>query len=340
MVAALLPGHRVDDRLDALQLVLGAAEVGAARTASSRRGSCRAARSPSPSSSRRGAARGSPRGRTRSCLSFFWSASACVAVVGLLGALDQRQHVAHAEDARRDAVGMERLERVELLAGAGEEDRLAGDGAQRQRGAAARVALDLGEDRRPTSGRRARKPCAVATASWPVMASATSRIWRGSTAARMRSSSAISSSSTVWRPAVSMSTVSAPCARGGGDAVCARCATGSAAGGAGVHAARSICRPRVRELLDGGGTVDVGGDQVRPPPALVAQVARELGGGGRLAGAVQADQHDDDRRRAAEVERDAACSPSSADQLAMHELDEVLLGREAAQHLLRRARPS
>ena len=40
---------------------------------------------------------------------------------------------------------MERLERVELLARADEDDGLAGDGAQRQRGAAPGVALDLGE---------------------------------------------------------------------------------------------------------------------------------------------------------------------------------------------------
>ena len=44
------------------------------------------------------------------------------------------------------AVGVERLELVELLAGTGEEDRLADDLLHRQRGAAARVAVDLGED--------------------------------------------------------------------------------------------------------------------------------------------------------------------------------------------------
>src|SRR5205807_2215637 len=43
----------------------------------------------------------------------------------LLGALDQRQHVAHAEDARRHTVGMEVLELVELLADGDELDRAA-----------------------------------------------------------------------------------------------------------------------------------------------------------------------------------------------------------------------
>src|SRR6185503_15816983 len=40
--------------------------------------------------------------------------------------LDQRQDVAHAEDARRHALGVERLEAVELLGHAGELDRLYG----------------------------------------------------------------------------------------------------------------------------------------------------------------------------------------------------------------------
>ncbi len=65
---------------------------------------------------------------------------------GRLDLLDEREHVAHAEDAARHPVGMERLELVELLAGTGEENRLADDFFHRQRGTAARVAVDLGED--------------------------------------------------------------------------------------------------------------------------------------------------------------------------------------------------
>ena len=64
----------------------------------------------------------------------------------LLGLLDQRQHVAHAEDAAGHAVGMELLQGVEVLAGADELDRHAGDGLDRQRGAAAGVAVELGHD--------------------------------------------------------------------------------------------------------------------------------------------------------------------------------------------------
>ena len=42
---------------------------------------------------------------------------------------------------------MERLEVVELFAGAGELDRLAGDFAEAERRAAARIAVELGQDR-------------------------------------------------------------------------------------------------------------------------------------------------------------------------------------------------
>ena len=62
----------------------------------------------------------------------------------LLGLLDQAEHVAHAEDARGHAVGVEALEGLELLAGRGEEDRLAGHRLDRERGAAAGVAVELG----------------------------------------------------------------------------------------------------------------------------------------------------------------------------------------------------
>ena len=60
-----------------------------------------------------------------------------------LGLLDERQHVAHAEHARDDALGMERLEIFEPLAAADKRDRHADDRHHRQRRAAARVAVEL-----------------------------------------------------------------------------------------------------------------------------------------------------------------------------------------------------
>ena len=65
---------------------------------------------------------------------------------GLLGALDQREHVAHSEDPGGHPVGVEDLEHVELLARRGEHDRLAGDALDRERRTAARVSVELGQD--------------------------------------------------------------------------------------------------------------------------------------------------------------------------------------------------
>ena len=58
---------------------------------------------------------------------------------------DQRDDVAHAENAVGDALGMKILQRIHLFAGADQFDRLAGDGAHRQGRAAAPVAVDAGQ---------------------------------------------------------------------------------------------------------------------------------------------------------------------------------------------------
>ncbi len=64
----------------------------------------------------------------------------------LLGLLDEGEHVAHAEDAAGEAVGVEQVEVLELLAGGGEGDGPADDLLHRERRAAAGVAVELGED--------------------------------------------------------------------------------------------------------------------------------------------------------------------------------------------------
>src|SRR3546814_1626161 len=53
--------------------------------------------------------------------------------------------IAHAEDAAGDTLRVEGLDRVELFAGAGELDRLAGDRAHRERRTTARIAVEPGE---------------------------------------------------------------------------------------------------------------------------------------------------------------------------------------------------
>ena len=68
------------------------------------------------------------------------------AVELFFGALEEGGDVAHAHDAADDAVGVEGLEGVGLFAGAEELDGRAGDVADGEGGAAAGVAVHLGED--------------------------------------------------------------------------------------------------------------------------------------------------------------------------------------------------
>ena len=65
----------------------------------------------------------------------------------LLGLLDQRQHIPHAEDAAGHPLRVKRLQRLNLLTGADELDRLTADLSDRQRCPAAGVPIELGEHR-------------------------------------------------------------------------------------------------------------------------------------------------------------------------------------------------
>ena len=218
-----------------------------------------------------------------------------------LGLLDERQDVAHAEDPLGHAVGVEALELVELLAGGGEQDRLAGDRldatARRRRG----------RRRRAWSSRRRRSSTASAncsatlTASWPVIASTTSRIVCGRTAVRMSLSSCMSSVSMCRRPggvddqdvlAVHLGLVERPA--GDVDRVLV---------GAPLVDGRPGLAADLDELLDRRRAVDVARGHGHRGAVLLAQVARELGRRGRLARALQAGHQDDGRR--ARRERDA-----------------------------------
>jgi hypothetical protein len=78
---------------------------------------------------------------------------------------DQRDDVAHAENAVGDAAGMEFLERIHLFAGADQLDRLAGDSPHRQRGTAAAIAVHAGQHQAGNAATRSSKLRARLTAS-------------------------------------------------------------------------------------------------------------------------------------------------------------------------------
>ena len=68
------------------------------------------------------------------------------AIHGLLGALNQRQDVAHAEDARNNSLRIESFQRIIFFAEPDELYGCAGNFGNAQRRAAARVAVELGKN--------------------------------------------------------------------------------------------------------------------------------------------------------------------------------------------------
>ena len=90
------------------------------------------------------------------------------------------------------------------------------------------------------------------------------------------------------------------------------------------------------QLLDGGGTLEIGRHEHHAAPLLL-EPPGELGAGGRLAGALQAAEHDHRRPPHLEVER-VIDRPHEVDQLAVDDTDE-LLGRVEGLEDLRPDRP-
>ena len=242
-------------------------------------------------------------------------------VDGLLDALDQGEHVAHAEDPRGHPVGEEDLEVLGLLAGAGEPDLLAGGASQGERGAASSVAVELGQDHAVEADRR-EKASPTFTASWPVIESATSSVSVTGTAAFSRFSSSISSPSTWRRPAVSRITTSLPrrCA-----SLIAAAAMSSTLPCAGVEG-DLLALGEGAQLVDGGGAPQVEGGQERAVAVAPCQEG-ELDRGRRLARALEPDQHHDGGGAA--VAKALRVAAQELDQLVVDGLDDLLRGGQA-----------
>ena len=220
------------------------------------------------------------------------------------------------------AVGVERLELVELLAGTREEDRLADDLLHRQRGATARVAVDLGEDHAVEADRLVERVGDVHRFLTGHRVDDEQRV--------VRLDRGVDRAQLVHQLGVDLET----------------------AGGVDDHdvateplrlrdrAARDVHRigrlgeerdlDAFREhaqLLDRGRALEVGADEQRLQ-ALRLQQPRELARGGRLSGALQAREHHDRRRLRAHREL-AGRAAERLDELFVHDLDELLAGLEA-----------
>ena len=134
---------------------------------------------------------------------------------------------------------------------------------------------------------------ATLTASWPVMASSTSRMLCGLTVLRMRTSSSMSFSSMCRRPAVSTMRTSRPfCARPLHPVLGDVHRVGL---GALVVDGHAQLLAQGLELVDGRRTVDVARHHGRAL-ALGEQELGQLAAGRGLARALQAHHHDDRRR--------------------------------------------
>ena len=249
---------------------------------------------------------------------------------GLHRLLDQADHVAHAEDAAGDTVGVKLLERVELLAGADQLDRLAGDGAHRQRRAAAPVAVDpcqhdagerharieaLGEIDRVLAGQRVGHQ---------------QRLVRGGDLLDRRG---LGHQLFVdMRAAGGVEQQHVIAAELGGFQRAGSDLRGTLAGDDGERRHAGLLAQHAELLLRRGTPRIERGHQHFLLVALLQALA-ELGGRGGLAGALQADQHHRHGRRGGEVDA-LRIRPEHPHQLVIDDLDDHLAGRDRAHHLL------
>src|SRR5205807_8817527 len=144
-VSPLLSGHRIDDRLDAREVLLRLAGVDGARHLAEPGNHADELTDRAHLLHRAQLIR-EVLERELVAAQLLLELLGFLLIEDALGALDERKHVAHAEDARSEPLGMERLEGVELLADAEEDDGGARDRANRQRGAAASIAFHLRQD--------------------------------------------------------------------------------------------------------------------------------------------------------------------------------------------------
>ena len=246
-----------------------------------------------------------------------------------LGVLDERKHIAHAEDARRHAIRVERFQRVRFLAGGEELDGLAGDRAHREGGAAARVSVHLGEhhagerkgfaerlggDRRILPGHRVHDEQRLY------------RLHRGVQIADFRHHLLVHGEAAGGvhdEHVVELGAGVGQGAFGDGDGFFGRGARYEPGAGLGAE------QP---QLIDGRRTIDVRAHHRHALALPLLQVPRQFGRGGGFARALQAGQQHHRRRVGGEVQGVVGLA-HQAHQLVAHHLHERLPGVQGRIHL-------
>ena len=245
------------------------------------------------------------------------------------GFLDQRDDVAHAENAAGDARRVEFLQRVEFFAGADQLDRLVGDRAHRQRRAAAAVAVDAGEH---DAGQA---DALVEGARQIDRVLAGQRV--GDQQHFVRIGGALDLGRLVHHLVVE---------RGAAGGVEQHHVVAAELGG--LERALAICGGIWPATT---GSVSICASRPSTASCSIAAGRRTsseaistfffcrsvrrraiLRGGGGFAGALQADHHDGDRRRGIEIDA-LAVGAERRDQLVVHDLDDHLAGRDRLHHL-------
>ncbi len=245
-----------------------------------------------------------------------------------LRALDEREHVAHPEDARRHPVGMEPLERVELLADRRELDRAAGDVLHRQRRAAARIAVELRHEDAVEVDALLERLRDIHRLL------ARHRVEDEEHVRRLRL--AAHGGELLHQRLVH---VQAPGCVEDDDVAAVRLRALDAVThgldrvGALVRVDRDAdLLAELHELVDRGRALEVGGDE-RGLLVVLLQEERQLAGGGRLAGALKAGE--EDRRRRPRRERELRrAGAHEGGELVVDDLHHLLAGRQALADVL------
>ena len=249
-------------------------------------------------------------------------------VKGLLRLFNERQHVAHAEDARGHAVGVEDLDVRELFPRSHEFDGLSRDVLDRKGGAAARVAVHLAHDDARDVEQLVKALCHV-DGILPRHGVDHQQNLGGrhglleapelvhERLVNMQAAGGVQKDHVV-------AVLFGVCHR----ALCDFHHVGLAR--LGIHRDAHALAHHL-ELVHGGRTVDVAGGQQGPLVLLPGIHAGQLGGVGGLSRALQPHHHDNGGRRGGDFELCALAS-HELDKLLVDNLNHLLGGREALKH--------